>query len=40
MLVQQLRLAASESIFRTFSELNSNLNAREGIEECKVVQVV
>ena len=40
MLVQQLRLAASESIFRTFSELISNWNACEGIEECKVVPVV
>ena len=40
MLVQQLPLAASESIFRTFSELNSNWNACEGIEECKVVPVV
>ena len=40
MLVQQLRLAASESIFWTFAELNSNWNACEGIEECKVVPVV
>ena len=33
MLVQQLRRAASESIFRTFSELNSNWNACGGISD-------